>query len=156
MEYHFYELSFVPLVSFGATLGSLRLPLGGPWAPLAMCWDPFDAIWAVLGRLLDLIANLISSATRCAKIIISVTHNDLLGIHMRFPRVQPVPRIPESEESGVIKCCSEPHFHTRRGQGYVSFTNSLKRLVVLLFWKSFTRYRDHPGIMNSLHYFLYL
>ena len=36
-----YELYFVPLASFGPTLGSLWLPLGALGLPLGILWDPF-------------------------------------------------------------------------------------------------------------------
>ena len=60
MAYVFYELSFVPLASFGPTLGSLWLPLGALGLPLAVLWGPFGrpgayAAWVKFLKILMII-----------------------------------------------------------------------------------------------------
>ncbi len=95
----------VPLAPSGVALAPFGVPLGSLWGALGSLWVPlarFGCPWLPLGALgLLLGAQCSPFAMPVHKIKPPGTRHRCHGCH----------------RSGVIHCCSDPHFHTRRGLG---------------------------------------
>ena len=95
----------VPLGSFGVPLGSFGVPLGSFWGALGLLLGcPGDSLWPASG----------------SPVPGEVASSQVPRIAIRsafFELISGIPGIPGIRGSGVIQCCSEPPFHTRRGSG---------------------------------------
>ena len=110
----------------GLLWGALELLLGCPWAPFGFLWGALGLLWGALGLLLRCpwapfgvpLGSLWPASG--SPVPGEVASSQVPRIAIRSAFFELIPRIPGIRGirgSGVIQCCSEPPFHTRRGSG---------------------------------------